>query len=380
MKKYLIDTRSGIKEINVDEYMRCKIGENEFDLLLYSRDDNKYMLIVKEICGALYTIPYRCDISAAELVEKLDVNRIPKYIFPTFRYEESEKEEADVRIKLLDCITRIELDWYKNPSAYFMQDKESKSSDFLNAEQVTDLPVMEFDRYVVAYEERLEDSYFKYRYQKYMKKFSYMLKEEAKPSDIAEKGDTLTFIPAPTLNGISFSNIPRIVIDEVDGTDLSVLDYKREIEVEPGTTFTTILTMPDETTITVAGLALPSKHIYNLHYAYTYITNKDILDLLPKADKITMESDNADTIDDVFRSGISRSIGVTVGNKKVDPIIQPPFNPDPVSSDSNDGWYVEDTFEIVGNSREDEYNYLYQNRSFRYKDHLPERNPNKIER
>lgn len=361
MKKYLIDTRSGIKEINIDEYMRCKIGENEFDLLLYSQDDNKYMLIVKEICRALYTIPYQCDISAAELVEKLDMNRIPKYIFPTFRYEESAKEEADVRLKLLDCITRIELDWYKNPSAYFMQDKESTPSDFLKAEQGAELPVMEFDRYVVVYEEKVEASYNKHRYQNYMKKFSYMLKEETKPSDIfAEKGNTLTFIPAPTLIGISFSDIPHIVVDEVGGTDLSVLDYKREIKVEPGTTFTTILTMPDETTITIAGLALPSKHIYNLHYAYTYSTNKDILDLLPKADKITMESDAADTIDNVFRSGISRNIGVTVGNQKIDPIIPHPFNPDPVSSDSNDEWYDEELFDSRGDA--DYYSYRYRRR------------------
>lgn len=131
--------------------------------------------------------------------------------------------------------------------------------------------------------------------------------------------------------------------------------------------------MPDETIITVAGLALPSKHIYNLHYAYTFSTNNDILDLLPKADKITMESDAADTIDNVFRSGISRNIGVTVGNQKIEPIIPYTFNPDPVSSDSNDGWYVEDTFEIVGNSRGDEdyYSYRYQ-KSFSYKDHIHE--------
>lgn len=264
----MIDAHANIHEVTVEKYVKYNLNGNEFNLLMYDGPKGKHMSIVKDIYGTLYTIPYQCDLTNAELMEELDPNMVPNCILPALKYNSGSKKLKDAMQKLIGAVAESKFDWYSHPERYILNKQEYKFPDSdkdipkdIAYTGKSPLPTFECERYVAF---KIGDD------SKSVKKCAYM---PYRPADtaasIVNENCHIMFDPAPSLDFI----IPTKELDQIimDGT---YNGYRTEVEstqitadVKRGTTAVTPLIMPDGTTLSVQTLVLPSRHIYNVHFA-----------------------------------------------------------------------------------------------------------------
>lgn len=317
----MIDAHADNYEVTVEKYARYKMDGNEFRLLMYDKNHKKYMAIVQEICGALYQIPYECDISSAELVENIDINSLPSCILPALRYDSRKKNVNKIMLKLIGLVAETECQWFSNPQDYFLQNSEYRFSQSKKDEpksnyyeETTSLPTFECDRYIVFNKELFEHNN--------IRKFAYMPHKPVEPaSDMIDENSSISFSPAPSLETIipaeEINNI--ISSGQYTGYRIDVASVQITKDVKPGTTLVAPLTMPDGTTLSFQTLALPCRHKYNVYFGHDVYGYTDCNYGLGTA-KITVKkmSSTEDSPKILFRDGISGLRKIKIGEKQIE--------------------------------------------------------------
>ncbi len=270
MKKVqMIDAHANIQEITLNRYVKYNMNGNEFSILMYEGKNGKQMTMVKEIYGALYTIPYQGDISSAEILEDLDINTVPDCILPALRYDKGSKKLKNAIQKLIGAVAEKNCQWYSNPEKYLLGNQEYKFPDCdkdtpkdIAYEGEPNLPIFECERYIAFKQSDTEP--------KSIQTYAYM---PYKPADTASSIVTaeshIMFDPAPSIDSIIPSSLikERIMNGTYNGYRTEVDSTQITTEVKSGTTVVTPVIMPDGATLPVQTLVLPAHHKYNIHFA-----------------------------------------------------------------------------------------------------------------
>lgn len=77
---------------------------HDLNLLMYQSKNGKYMTLVKEIYGNLYTIPFDGDISSEEPVEELDINSVPDSVLPAIRVDRGSRNLKNAIQRLIGSV------------------------------------------------------------------------------------------------------------------------------------------------------------------------------------------------------------------------------------------------------------------------------------
>ena len=265
----MIDLHANIQEVIVDKYVKYNMNGNEFNILMYEGKNGKQMSMVKDIYGALYTIPYQGDISSAEIIEDLDVNTVPNCILPALRYDKGSRKLKDAVQKLIGAVAEKKCQWYSNPEKYLLANQEYKFPDCdkdmpkdITYEGQPTLPVFECERYI-AFKQNENDL-------KNIQTYAYMpYKPADTASSIVSEDSHIMFDPAPSMDSIiptSFIN-ERITNGIYNGYRIEVDSTQVTADVKRGTTAVTPVILPNGATLPVQTLVLPAHHKYNIHFA-----------------------------------------------------------------------------------------------------------------
>lgn len=266
----LIDEHVGINEVSVERYAKYNLNGNDFNLLMYDGKTGKTKVMVKEIYGTLYTIPFQGDISEAKLVEEYNVDKVPEVILPALRYDVGSKKLKSAIQRFIGTIADNKFGWFEHPEKFLMSTEEYRfpdaekdvPEDFME-EVPTTLPTYECDRYIAFNYDKNDKSS--------IKTFAYM---PYRPADFTTEfigeDSHMMFDPAPSLDSILPNNLLETSIRSgvFNGYRDAITNFQITIDVKPGTTTVTPVILPDGKTMPVQTLVLPCLHKYNLYFAH----------------------------------------------------------------------------------------------------------------
>ena len=321
MKKVtMIDSHADIREVSVDRYVKYNMNGHDFNLLMYQSKNGKYMTLVKEIYGALYTIPFDGDISSAEPVEELDINSVPDCILPAIRVDRGSRKLKNAIQRLIGSVAEKHCNWYSEPEKYLLPNGEYRFPDSdkdipedIAYEGEPTLPVLECDRYIAFEKSDKEPSI--------IQTFTY---KPYRPADMitepVSENCHIMFDPAPSMDSIVSPEYIREKITNgvFNGYRTEVDSIQISAEVQRGTTAVTSVILPDGKTLPVETLVLPTHHRYNIHFA------EDVNKLAEKNEGFGKERFTVSpllakdkTPEWLFRQGVAKLRNVKVGTEYV---------------------------------------------------------------